>query len=743
MNEKISRRDIFKFLGGTAAGLMLSPVPWKLLDDVTIWTQNWPWIPTPIQGEMRTRFTTCSLCPTGCGMKVRCVGQQPIGLAGVPSHPVSQGGLCPLGVTGHHTPWHPARILSPAKIRRRGDSVELETTSVQTILAEVAAAISEMRRSDSRESVALLEQRPGRTLSLAYRQFLTQMPNGMYIGCGSRDDASFKILQELLEKPFQPLGYDLENTRTILSLGSPVLDSWAAPLRAGQLIKLRGQRGLDDRVKIIQVESRQSRAAAVADEWIPIRPGTEMAFVLGLAYVLIQERLYDESTVRQATVDFRKGSGKSFENLVSQFTPARVSGITGVSPEEIVSLAIELGRRGPSLVIGGGDPVSGPVGREEEMAIWGLNVLLGAVGKSGGVIRRAEIPEIATSKNADLSPVLSLEEVPDKSIRILLLDGDESGLVLPWSLLERKLSPNNPLIVSLSSFVDEIARHANYIIPTPTFLEAFQEMPSPSGSSFVSLAIAAPVVTAPKGVIEPIGFLKGLAEATGADTPALLKATGLGDLIRRRVDLLFKRKQGSLFIPNEETVTQVSSLASSDQLWKGLTEGGCWFDRTRMPAGVPRFAFLGRTSGGYDRMMAKAEGRLKVTAPERNSPSVVLIPYGCRGATANPGSPLLTKLYQESGLNCPPNQASINPATGTVCGLKDGGRASLESKVGAFVVNVHFNSSVMPGVILVSVAPDRASFFEPNLTDAKSILSICEVTDDSTWRITQVRVREA
>src|SRR5512146_729883 len=99
---KLSRRDLLKFAAGSAAGSMFTPLPWKVLDDTAIWTQNWPWIPTPPKGESTTRFTTCALCPAACGLRARCVAGQPVSLAGAAEHPLSWGTLCPIGFGAHH-----------------------------------------------------------------------------------------------------------------------------------------------------------------------------------------------------------------------------------------------------------------------------------------------------------------------------------------------------------------------------------------------------------------------------------------------------------------------------------------------------------------------------------------------------------------------------------------------------------------------------------------------------------------
>ena len=54
MKLELSRRDLFLAGGGAGAGIALSPVPWKLLDDLSIWTQRPP-TPTPRPKPSRRR----------------------------------------------------------------------------------------------------------------------------------------------------------------------------------------------------------------------------------------------------------------------------------------------------------------------------------------------------------------------------------------------------------------------------------------------------------------------------------------------------------------------------------------------------------------------------------------------------------------------------------------------------------------------------------------------------------------
>jgi anaerobic selenocysteine-containing dehydrogenase len=97
---KVDRRSFLSFLIGGAAGTALSPLPWKLMDDSSIWTQMWPWTPVPPDGKVTYEESTCSLCPGGCGISVRKVDNRAIKIEGRAGHPINDGRICILGLSG-------------------------------------------------------------------------------------------------------------------------------------------------------------------------------------------------------------------------------------------------------------------------------------------------------------------------------------------------------------------------------------------------------------------------------------------------------------------------------------------------------------------------------------------------------------------------------------------------------------------------------------------------------------------
>ena len=78
----VTRRNFLKFTVGGVAGLHITPLPYKLMDDVAIWTQNWPWVPVPPEGEFTHVKSVCSLCTGGCGIEVRKVDERAVKIEG-------------------------------------------------------------------------------------------------------------------------------------------------------------------------------------------------------------------------------------------------------------------------------------------------------------------------------------------------------------------------------------------------------------------------------------------------------------------------------------------------------------------------------------------------------------------------------------------------------------------------------------------------------------------------------------
>lgn len=97
-------------------------------------------------------------------------------------------------------------------------------------------------------------------------------------------------------------------------------------------------RAAHEGAKIIVIDPRQTAAAKLpGSTWIPVRPGTDGALALGLSHILIRDGRVDEAFVEDWTLGYEE-----FAEYVKEFTPEKVSEITGISKEIISELAEEI-----------------------------------------------------------------------------------------------------------------------------------------------------------------------------------------------------------------------------------------------------------------------------------------------------------------------------------------------------------------------------------------------------------------
>ena len=718
-----SRRDILRFVGGSLAGLIFTPIPWRLLDDIAIRTQNPPWTVETPRGEIFTKFSTCTMCPAGCGIKVCCIADHPISLSGIPNHPLSQGTLCPSGLGGHHVPYHPLRIIQSVKISRKDGDVRAEQASLSDVIANLQSAIANSAREGS---VAILDQRPGRTVSTLYRKFLAQLPNGRYLVPPGEGDLAFSALSQAFVNSTTPLGLDLEGTRTILSFGTPILDGWITSGRLQKLLRSRENGGEDAKLKIVQIETRRSRTAMQADRWIPIKPSSEAAFALGLANVIISENLYDHSFVNRHASDF-----SAFRALVRAFPIERVVELSGISANTIVDTARMIAKRSPAVVIGCGDPGSGTLGSEAEAAIAGLNLMMGNVGKQGGFVSRNEEAVGSSIKQSKLVAISEFASIPDQSIRVLIIDGTEGTKVLPWNLIEPKLTSKNSLVVTLSPYLSELARRSDYVIPTTAHMESLTDVPTPFDAATATFALGAPIIQPPIGVIQSIEVINQLSSSTES----------LEQHLKQKVEAIHKSKRGTIFNFADGSSTPNSTIASADDLWKRLNGGAIWIDSRRKQTAPKTFSFLGHAD--LDRFQKSVGTYATMESQSRNEKNITLIPYGYSAAVGSGQlSPLMSKLYQESNLRRGKHSVSIHPSSGALLDMHEGDKAIMATSKGACEVSVHFDSAVMPGTGLVSVGPDPVDFVKNGTRLTDGPLDIVEM-NGTTWNTTSAILRKA
>ena len=232
MTMEITRRNFIQFLVGGVAGLHITPIPWKLTDDMAIWTQNWPWVPVPPVGEFTHEKSVCSLCPGACGIEVRKVDERAVKIEGRTDYPVNPGGICPVGMGGLQLLYNESiRFTSPMKRVGPRGSGEFKDISWDEAIKELSGRLSALRKNGRPEAIAAVDGNPMRsTMALMIERLLSAVGSPNYVRVPCAED-THQTANALMQGTQGPMAYDLENADYILSFGSGLLEGWGAPGR--------------------------------------------------------------------------------------------------------------------------------------------------------------------------------------------------------------------------------------------------------------------------------------------------------------------------------------------------------------------------------------------------------------------------------------------------------------------------------------------------------------------------------
>lgn len=738
----IDRRDFLKLVGaggvGTGAGFMLREAIKHPVENLV----PYPVPPEDFSPGIATWYNTvCSMCSAGCGITVRTREGRAKKIEGNPSHPVSQGRLCARGQAGLQVLYNPDRVTTPLRQtgeRGSGDWLPLTWTEG---LSQISGRLGELRSSGQGAAVCLLSEGQRGHMHGLFEQFTAEVGSDRLVYYDYDHPhpllAAMNRLFGASELPY----FDLGNTDYLVSFGADYLGSWLSPVHHGLGFGQSRQGRDDHRGRFVQIEPRMTLSGAAADEWIPANPGTEGIIALAMANRIVGQGGYQGDDV------------DAWAAALEPYSADAVAEQTDVAAETITRLADTFAETGPSLAIGGDGAGRHSNGVDALTAITALNYLAGNLGIEGGLIFNPEpvAGQGAAARHASYRSMLELaEDAREGRIQVLIVNQANPVFTMPAAAGIGEALARIPLIVSLSSFMDETTAMADLILPSHTYLESWgDDFPEP-GVGFRAGAISQPVVSplydtrdtgdtllAVAAAVNPDGGLRaatteeylreqwraifegdGPAEAAAADAQEAIAAETEEAAVEEAAQDAPVGAAGDAPADTEVAAAQITPAEGAaptdpdpagwmpdafDEFWNSLLRAGVWGENTRAEQGPVT----------VDASVIDAIG---VDAPEFAGSSetypFILQPY------------LSMNMHDGSGANLPWMQElpdpltsvvygswlEINPTTAQELGLRDGDLVEVESPDGAVSVPVLTFPAIMPNVVAMPVGQGHSEY---------------------------------
>jgi anaerobic selenocysteine-containing dehydrogenase len=243
----------------------------------------------------------CAMCPQTCSIMVRVTDGRAERIFGNPyGFPLNRGTICARGNMGIYRLYNPDRLLRPlarSPGSKRGEWA-FEETSWTKAYNELLSILREKLNSGEARKVIL--PTGWATCDLYKEPFVAFVKATGFINAPNQSMGSCFLPKALGWASVIGVGAhpqiitDFDEVRYLIVAARNHAGSVAIShaSRLGQNMR---------KFKLVVLDPRLSEEAAKADEWIPIRPGTDLAFFLAMAYVILKEKLYDEEYLRKYT----------------------------------------------------------------------------------------------------------------------------------------------------------------------------------------------------------------------------------------------------------------------------------------------------------------------------------------------------------------------------------------------------------------------------------------------------------
>ena len=461
-------------------------------------------LPPDFTGSIRTH---CGLCVNKCGLIAQVHKGVIRKLDPIPDHPKSRGMLCAKGNAGIQTVYDPDRLKYPMIRSGERGSGKWKRSTWDEALDYISERLTKISDEYGPESVLFSSTEGFQEEFFLHFADAFGSPNTVRhptLCLASVNNAMFNTFGAVPH-------FDLKNANYVIFSGANRLESLLTP-DSVDIIEARS-RGHHH----VVIDPRFTTSAAKADMWVPIRPGTDLAFALSLLHMMIKAGKYDREFVDKYTHGFDK-----LAEHVRDYTPEWAAVETGIPPETIRKIGNDFMVNLPRSVYYSGRRGSWNHNDTQfRRAIAIVNAISGAWDREGGLTTPRKIglgellifppddPEAGRIDNIEEEFPLAnrrdgvyvtlrehaIKEDPYPIKGWMIYKQNPLGSV-PNSARTMEMMKKMDLIVSIDIIPNDTAWESDVMLPEATYLERTDPLHSLSGLE--------PAIALRQKVIEPM-----------------------------------------------------------------------------------------------------------------------------------------------------------------------------------------------------------------------------------------------